>query len=582
MLSIRRVNPPVNNFETRFLFGPDASVRLDGGAWALVAACFAMLGWKLWAIWRINVNWDEFYFLTLVHALARGDLGVPFQTTYAQAFRWLAWIGGGEMAQIHAARLCMFLLLALSAGQIVRLAARWTSPSAALAGALAFLCLLSTQVHGASFRADSLLLPTLLGVLLLLTRPVAARRADIGAGVLSGVGVAVSVKLALFAPLFLACLLLAADTEGPTVSRLRAALLRGLLIGAVTLVVAATLVGLHHLTLPAEGLESTSNFAHRSLGKTVLEAGLLPGSFYLRHLLRADRFLWIVIGCGLLLALVRRRWYPAAMVLAVSPVLFYRNAFPYFYLEMLAPAAVLFSVAVDEVRALARRSASASQRDWVPVACGMLVLVHGGARLPLLSTDQQWGQSRVLAAVHHIFPRPVPYLDHAGMVATFHKVNFFMSTWGMEGYLRRGVPFMAPALREFRPPLLLINRAYLDVLMSESRHLMPEDREALERFYQPYWGQIHVAGASLVLEGEETRAVVLPFPGKYRVESAEPLLVDGVVRGPGDVIDVPGTSVTLTRKATAGMSPLNVRLLTAEAGPPPAEEADIPYIFTSL
>ena len=43
-----------------------------------MAACVALLAWKARAIWTLNVNWDEFYFLTHVHALLRGDLQIPF------------------------------------------------------------------------------------------------------------------------------------------------------------------------------------------------------------------------------------------------------------------------------------------------------------------------------------------------------------------------------------------------------------------------------------------------------------------------------------------------------------------------
>jgi hypothetical protein len=581
MLSIRRVNPTPNSFATRFLFGPSATGRIDAGSWALVAACVALLAWKARAIWTLNVNWDEFYFLTHVHALLRGDLQIPFQTTYAQAFRWLPWVDG-ELAQIHAARFCMFLLLVLSVWQLVRLSSRWSSPGAALTAALAFLCLFATQAHGASFRADSMLLPILLGVLLLLTRPIATRRADILVGLLCGIGVAVSVKLALFAPLFLACMLLAGDGAVPAAARLRAALPRCLVIGAVALGVAAVLVGLHHLTLRAPDLVSASSFADRSLGKAILETSFLPGRFYLHHQVLADRFIWIVMAVGLLLALVRRRWLPAAMVLAISPVLFYRNAYPYFYVEMLAPAVILVALVVDEVRALARRGATASPREWVPLACGLLLLVHGGSRLPLMSADEQAGQRLVLDAVHQVFPQPVTYLDHAGMVASFHKVNFFMSTWGVEEYQRRGVPFMAPALRAYRPLLLLINRNYLDVRTPYSNALMPEDRDALQRFYLPYWGPIHVAGASAALAAGDTQVVELPFPGKYRLESATPVRVDGVVRGPGEAFDVAGGSVQLARETDTVAGALEVRLLTAEARPPPAEPPEIRYIFTGL
>ncbi len=72
------------------------------------------------------------------------------------------------------------------------------------------------------------------------------------------------------------------------------------------------------------------------------------------------------------------------------------------------------------------------------------------------------------------------------------------------------------------------------------------------------------------------------FPGKYRVESVAPVRVDGVVRGPGEVFDVAGGSVQLARETDAVAGASEVRLLTAEARPPPAEPPEFPYIFTGL
>ena len=49
-----------------------------------------------------------------------------------------------------------------------------------------------------------------------------------------------------------------------------------------------------------------------------------------------------------------------------------------------------------------------------------------------LRFDGQFDQRAVVAAVHRIFPEPVPYLDHGGVMASFPKVNFFMSSWGVD------------------------------------------------------------------------------------------------------------------------------------------------------
>jgi hypothetical protein len=566
----------MNRLASRLVFGDATTVKAGAGTWVLLALCLPLLAWKAWVIWRLNVNWDEFFFLSHVHALVRGTLEIPLQTAYTQLFRWLTWIGDSELPQIYVARLGMLGLLALAVLQIVRLGSRWVSPGAAVIPAIAYLCFETTQRHGASFRADSLLLPVLLGTILLLTRATHSRRTDILAGALCGFGIALTVKTALFAPLLLACVL----SAGP---RWRVAAIRCLVIGAVTLATATVLIGLHHLTLPVPPVEETGAYAERVLGRAIVDQRVSPGMIYLRGIVREDRFLWIAMGLGGLIALWRRHWQAAAMVLALLPLLFYRNTYPYFYIVMLAPPVVLIAFVVEEVRALARRGANASPRDWVPPACAGLLLVHGTARLPMLSLDEQVGQRQVLGVVHAIFPEPVPYIDHSGMVASFHKVNFFMSTWGMSDYQARGVPFVAPAIRQHRPPMLLITRSFLDARLPESeRSLLPEDRELLLKYYQPYWGPVLIAGAGGTLAPGETRVLELPFPGRYRVEAAESLTIDGTLRGPGEVVEVAGTTLQVARAATAVGEPLAVKLVWAEARPAPSEPPKYKYLYLGL
>jgi hypothetical protein len=571
----------MGNLITKVLFGANKTGNVGRGTWWLLGGCGALLAWKAWAIWRLNVNWDEFYFLTHVHALVRGDLDLLFQTVFAQVFRWLTWIPGAEMAQIHVGRLCMFALLVLAAAQILRLAARWLSFGAAVVTAIAFLCTMPLLRYGASFRADSLMLPVLLGALLVCTRSPASHRDDVVAGLLCGVGVAISVKMVLFAPLLAVCVLLGREGEAPV--RALAALQRGLAIAGVTLLTAAVLIGLHKLTLSAP-VQSAAAFAGESLTKTVLETRFVPGRIFLRGQLRADHVIWIMMGAGALLALWQRRWIPLAMALSLLPLLFYRNTYPYFYVLMLAPSIMLVGQLVDGVRALARRGASATDArpDWVPVAFGGLLLVLGGARLPLLSDDEQHTQAAVLDAVHVIFPAPVPYVDHSGMVSSFRKVNFFMSTWGLDWYRRRGQSFVAPALKNFNAPLFIANRSYLDPDSPDFTSLLPEDRALIVRSYQPYWGPIYIAGARVELSGTESRHVELPFPGRYRLWSTEPLSIDGVVLQPGDVLEVSGASLQVARTATASSQPLTARLLWAEAGAPPPADKNYTRIYSVM
>ena len=69
------------------VFGRHPKETTGATAILLLSACALLLAWKGWAIARLNVNWDEFFFLSHVHALLRGDLVMPYQTAFTQAFR---------------------------------------------------------------------------------------------------------------------------------------------------------------------------------------------------------------------------------------------------------------------------------------------------------------------------------------------------------------------------------------------------------------------------------------------------------------------------------------------------------------
>ena len=89
------------------------------------AACVALAAYKFFLTGRLNVNWDEFYYLNFVHALARGDLNLLMQGAYTHLFAWLPAVGGDEMAQILAARVVMVVLLCFTTLLVWRLGRRW-------------------------------------------------------------------------------------------------------------------------------------------------------------------------------------------------------------------------------------------------------------------------------------------------------------------------------------------------------------------------------------------------------------------------------------------------------------------------
>jgi hypothetical protein len=542
--------------------------------------CAVILVVKFVLAGRLNVNWDEFYFLSMVHSLKRGELVDFYQTAYTHLFTWLAWVSPNEISQIVAARVPMLALFAITAVLIAKLAARVTSASVAWIAPLCFLAALPVLKHGGSFRADSLLAPLSMAVLLLMWRSASPKRV-LAAGVCFGIAVAISLKAALLLPVVLA-LELAHMAAGAAPGRaLRDFAIKCVTFGGAALVVAGALLLLHRLSLPAIAGEDSSTFASNTVRKVFLEVPFLPRWDYLRMSFHSDRATWLLMAIGLLLAIFRRRWEALACACSLLPLLFYRNAFPYYYVVMLAPASVLAAVAIDELRNLAKRRSLAGGAEWLPVAACTLLALQALFNLSWFTDDDQIPQRAVVAAVHQVFPEPVPYVDHSGMIASFRKTNFFMSTWGVSRYRQRGQSFMAEAIARYQPPLLLVNR---DELMSGTRafaYLLPEDQRLIDMYYVPYWGPISVAGAQRAVAPNEVREISVPFPGRYRLESSsdETLLVNGEPKTRGEVLEL-GTAPIQVSVPDA-KSRVIVRVVWAAAGAPPTEEPP-EWIYTTL
>src|SRR6185295_549699 len=413
---------------------------------------------------------------------------------------------GDEMTQILTARALMMALFAVNVVLIVRLASRWASPATVWFAPLCYLAMSPVLTHGGSFRADSLIAPLSICALVLITEPTQSRRKLIGAGLCVGAAVAVSAKAVFVLPVLLA----------------------------------------HEWSLPPAADADVQRFASGAARKTLLDTSFVPRWDHLRVTLLRDKASWALLAIGFFVALRRRQWAALACALSLAPLLVYRNAFPYYYVVMLAPACVLVPFAVEGLRSIASRGAPPREVGWVPIAIAVLLIFQGGVRVQWLSPDDQQQQRATIAAVHAIFPKPVPYIDHSGMIASFRKVNFFMSSWGVETYRATGKSFMREAIERYRPPLLLVNRAELDSSAYRFYYLLPEDQRLIREFYVPYWGAIHVAGAHVEVPLDGSVEARVPFPGRYRLLSPVPLIIDGVVRQSGDVVTLDGDHCQLS------------------------------------
>ena len=491
-----------------------------------------------------NVNWDEFYFLSHIHAHLDGRLDRPLQTVFVHAFQWLAHVSDNEVDQIIAARLVMTALLAVTTGAIYHISLALTdNRTAAGIAALAFLSSGFVLPHGASFRADPIAAAGLMSSLaIMMTSRMAVWQIALVA-VLSALSLLVTIKAALYLPAYLGALFWRAG-EPRVVLRICLSAVLGLAFAGVLFV-------LHSAGMaPAPEADASANMRD-ALGTTLLESGLFP---------RAEAAaLWALLSLApLVLAgaslgasgMTRRRAVLVAFALpTLLSIVFYRNAFPYFFPYIVPPFMVLVGVG-------AARMAQGSVVLGGLVA--LMAATGAGQGMKALSENARL-QHATIAEVHRLFPEPVPYIDQNAMIASFPRDLFFMSTWGIAAYREAGRPVMADLIARDAPPLLLANRWALHVAMTAPDVtdapilLLPEDRRVLRESYVHYSGAIWLAGREVVLNSGETR-VEMPMPGRYILESPVDLVIGGTEVAPGAVVDVhddvavsgpPGTTIRL-------------------------------------
>jgi hypothetical protein len=471
----------------------------------------------------------------------------PLQSVWTRAFAWLTGVPGDEVTQVIAGRLAAFGAELVALAGVYRLARRLVSPTGALYSLLSLLSTAYVLHHGFSFRADPFVVA--LGVwAIALAFPVVRRPrlAAATAGALLALALLVSLKAALYLVPVASVLLLAGGERRLA----RAAVLATSLAGTF-----GALYLLHAGALPPPPALGASGLAPISLtrtARTTLLSDEHPGWSYLSASVRQSPLVWLGLLGGLAVAAASLRRESSRrsgmLLLALGSTLavfaFYRNTFPYFYLFALAPAAPLaglFLVRLGE--RLARRSALAATLATATLWSGTAVtLVTHYARR---ARDEIAPQRQLVRVVHELFPESVPYIDRCSMIASFPKVGFFMTGWGMERY-RAGGPLMRTALREGRPVFLLANTPGLWLHLTDERArrapyaLFAEDRRLLRENFVHHWGWLWVAGKEVIFgSGGAHAEFEILIPGLYTLEAPGAIAIDGETVEPGGAVRLP-------------------------------------------
>jgi hypothetical protein len=546
----------------------------------LIAVIAMVLAAHVYMLCRSNVNWDEFWFLSFVYDHARGTLSLPFQTFHVHFFGWLPRMGGQEIGQIIWARSAYFGLLLGTCAGVYQLARRVASVDAAWFAVLCCAGYTNVVVHGTSFRTDGL------GVFLLVTALalIQCRRfrqpALCASAVLVALALMVTIKSAFFLPTVGALLV----TGGSGRTRIRKVVGEMLFYGAVLLAAGLGLYSWHVHTLATP--DAVGAFLQASAQKAIGGNGFFPGKFAFEETVRGNLIQWgcLVYAFGVLSRrlCIRERVLETCSILALLlplfSVLFYRNTFPYFFVMLMPSALVLCAVTFD---AWARNTSGGPARQaHFTVLATLAIGVTTTWTALMLPPDGMHAQREVIRAVHDIFPKPVPYIDRNGMIASFPKVGFFMSSWGIDEYRAGRTPVFANLLRTRQPKLLIANSPVLVSAMGADTGwalLFKEDAAILRDNFVPYWGKLYVAGKRAHLERDTDSACQVLIPGPYRLESEGSVTIDGVLRQPGSSVELSMGRLILRSDRTQ-----EIVLRTTDAGAVPSYSPPQGQIYTGF
>jgi hypothetical protein len=543
----------------------------------------------------LNVHWDEFYFLSKIHSYARGDLTGKLLTFHVHLLGWVRALADDEVSQVLRIREVMLLVGALASVATFFIGrSLLQSTVAALFAVFAGQSLSLVLNHGSSARFDPIVVASLLVASALVVR--GGRRAAVVAGVATAIGFLVSVKCALYAPtlagLFVCRFLWGADR--------RAAVRDAVLFALAALIAFVPLFAWHASTLAsptpsplvaaaptvvdAAPIVAPPSGLGAIFAKVFVDLGV-QNERALVMTLRWDWGFWTLLATGVLLAVLLlwresdrtarlRMAQLLCFALPLSSLFFYRNSFPYFYVCIVPPAALLVGLVVAQIE---RRLA---HRAGVAIVVMIIVatpLVRAATNWTRYNGDDQLAVQRaIIAGVHETFPDAVPYVDRCAMISSFPKVGPFMSTWTLSEYRNLKQPIMRALLRSEKPQFVLQNISSLqlsgDYAQGRDFHrLLRDDFDALQKSFIPHWGPLWVAGQTIALPESSSGdvAIELLVPGRYVVEAAAPVVIDGATVSPGDVVDLAYGAHRIARAAAQATTPTSVTLRTAAARSPP-------------
>lgn len=502
------------------------------------------LSLKLYLVFHIKIHRDEFFFLSHVHSYFLGSLESQFQNFHVHFFTWLPLISGNEIDQVIAARILMYLLLVGSCIFTYLIGRQYLNRSGALFGLLCYLSLSNLVVHGGSFRADSLCSFLFLFAVYQVIKTNRGRATNLAAGLALAIAMMISIKSAFYLVTIVAIMtaqFFSSSTRAGTPKNAAQIILSFSIAYAL-------LYAEHYFSLDVRPALPAGEFIDKIYSKVIIAPHLFPGLGFFWDSLYRNTLIWIYLLIGTVwLTFIGRavskpdhRPILLSFLVPLASLVFYRNSFPYFYVFIISPAIVLSGIILHKVT-------SDFQEKGAPVFLVFAYIFSFPVFVTFLFhfagnvTDQTGPQRRLLAAVHEVFPEPVPYIDGYSAISSFPKSGMFMSSWGMENYLAAGRPTFRDLLEKEHPVFLFANIPSLDLSLSRETQLttlafplMEEDWKVLHTNFIHHWGILYVLGKQFEFDAvSDPKNFEILVPGDYTLESDGEVYINGVAYRPG-------------------------------------------------
>jgi hypothetical protein len=524
---------------------------------------------KFRLLFQMSINQDEFGYLSKIYSYCRGTLTDQFQTFHVHFFKWISHFSKNEVTQIIIARSVMFQFFLGTCLFTYLIARKFINRSGALFAVICFLSFSFVIVNGSSFRSDTVsAFFSLFSIYCIISKP-QSKISLIIAGIAMALSLMLTIKAAfqlLTIGVIFMCMIV--------IARKRWEVVKQIVHFVIALVSGYFLFyQFHTSTLTLASVHAPKKFLGHTSSKVIILDKLFPGWTFLELSIKQNFIIWTLLIAGAIIVIratvfsKKEKFNKKLMLLAFSvpifSLIFYRNAFPYFYTFILTPGIIFCGIVFHEIIESFRKTRSILTHI-LTILIILAVSLNSLFYYSLFSPNRNFQQKELLEQIHKIFPETVPYIDGCSMVASFPKAGFFMSSWGMENYLKANKPIIKNILIKNHPLFLLANVPHLNLSLPRKKAvsatnyaLFEEDWGVLKSNFLHHWGPIYVAGKQFEFNSvSASQNFEILIPGEYTLEGNIDVSVDGILYRTGDIIDFIKGNHTIIARSNSGKTAL--------------------------